>query len=212
MKKNDLNRRLKFSFGVVFAMLLLVGGTGYWGIHTLSAVSTRALQVEAKIAENSARLRADVLGLRRFEKDIFINIDSKEKVAEYATKWKDQLSHAQARIADLERITVSQQDKEVVKVMKGNLEAYNAGFNKVFASVQSNAITTTQQGNQAINQYKNEIHGLEKVAQDFAAGGVNRMAEEGRTLQGSAVKVTVAMLCLILSSVVILAVAVFSLK
>jgi len=211
-KAMDLGQKLKLAFGTVFVMMLLVGATGFVGIRFLSHTASRTLGVEAKISENAARLRADVLGLRRFEKDVFINIGAEAKTTDYAAKWKEQLGHAQARIADLEGVTQTPQDKEVVKVMKSSLDAYATGFARVYEQVAAKKIVTTQQGNAAIDVYKDDIHRLEKVAKDFANEGVKRMGEEERSFKAAESRSTVAIVSLILAGIFVLVLAFTLLK
>jgi methyl-accepting chemotaxis protein len=199
----NLGKRLRLAFGTAFVMLLLVGATGYWGIRFLSQSTANMLGGEAKIAENSARLRANVLGLRRYEKDIFINIDTKAKVTEYAAKWKEQLDHAQSRLADLDKTVTTAQDKEVLKTMKGSLDVYVTGFAKVSDLIASGKINTASQANTAINEYKDEIHKLEHVAKDFADDGVKRMGSEERDLKKTADRANLFILSLILTAIAV---------
>jgi methyl-accepting chemotaxis protein len=199
----NLGKRLKLAFGTAFVMLLLVGATGYYGIHFLSQSTDSMLSGEAKIAENSARLRADVLGMRRYEKDVFINIDAKAQVTEYGAKWKDQLEHARLRITDLEKVIATSQDKEIIRVMKTNLDAYAAGFNKVYDLVSSGKIVTTKQANTAIGEYKEEIHKLEGVAKDFADDGVKRMANQEKVLKSTADRSNMIIFALMLAAVAV---------
>ena len=207
VSRMNLGKRLKFGFFTAFLLLIMVGATGFWGIRVQATTSDTMLRVEGKIAENSARLRADVLGLRRFEKDAFINIDRKDVVAEYYGKWKEQSGHAQARIADLETAVQTPQDKDVIAVMKTNLDAYAVGFNKVYEQVAAGKIASTKDANQAIGAYKDVIHKLEGTAKDFADDGIKRMGREGKNIAGTAYQATVLILSLLGASLVAFALA-----
>ncbi len=66
---------------------------------------------------------------------MFINIGSREKEAEYLGKWKEEYESLAARISDLEKVAVHQDDKDAVKQMKENLAVYAAGFNKVYRMI-----------------------------------------------------------------------------
>ena len=93
-----IGARLGFGFGVVLLLLIGIGLSGYFGVGSVSNTTMRMLQGDAAVASQAARARANVLGLRRFEKDLFINMASKEKVDEYYKKWKEQHEHLTARI------------------------------------------------------------------------------------------------------------------
>ncbi|GFO55742.1 chemotaxis protein [Geomonas sp. Red276] len=208
----NLGQKLKLTFATALVMLLLVGATSYWAVHSLSDATSQTLGLEAKIAQNAERLRADVLGLRRFEKDSFINIAAKAKVNEYRGKWREQLEHAQSRIADLERIVQTPQDREVVRTMKTTLAVYVSGFGKVSDQIDLDRIVTTQQANTAIDEYKDDIHKLENVAKDFATDGAKRMSSEEQSLRGAAFRSTVEMLSFMLAAMIVYLVAFFMLK
>jgi len=173
--------KLTVGFGIILAFLLLLGVLGYWGVHTISNTTLHMLEGDAGIAEHAARLRANTLGLRRFEKDIFLNIDNPEKVASYWKEWNDELKSVHERLDDLEkhaRFTDEEAaDREIIRTMRNETNAYTAGMENVFNMVKNGQITTPQQGNKAISKYKDSIHKLEATAKDFATHGNERMGD-----------------------------------
>lgn len=175
-----IGAKLGLGFGVVLFLLLGVGLTGYWGASSLSSTTEKALATDAKIAQNSARARADILLLRRGEKDIFLNIGSEEKQTEYVKAWNEAREHLTARLSDLDKVTTLQQDKDFIKNMGNELAAYIAGFDKVHNMLQAGRLKTPQEANVAISEYKDTIHKMEKLAKDFSEEGEKRMdAQEG---------------------------------
>src|SRR5574341_860267 len=179
-KNMKIGTRLAAGFGFILIMLIGIGFTGYWGVNSVSNNTVKMLQGDATVAEHSARARANVLGLRRFEKDLYLNVESPEKREGYLKKWNEQHEHLTARIKDLEKAAAIQQDKETIQSMKTELATYEAGYNKVLALINAGKITTPQGANAAINEYKDAIHKMEKNAQDLAEAANTRMeAQEG---------------------------------
>jgi methyl-accepting chemotaxis protein len=179
-KNMKISTRLAFGFGFLLVMLVGIATAGYWGVSSISGNTLKMLNGDATIAEDSARARANVLGLRRFEKDLFLNIGSKNKEEEYMKKWKEQHEHLAARIKDLETTATLQHDKEQIQSMKTELGNYESGFSKVIALINAGTIKTPQQANAAINEYKDQIHKMEGTAQEMADEGNKRMdAQEG---------------------------------
>ena len=68
-KNMKIGVRLALGFGFVLVMLIGIGLSGYWGVNSISNMTVNMLQGDSTVAEHSARARANVLGLRRFEKD-----------------------------------------------------------------------------------------------------------------------------------------------
>jgi methyl-accepting chemotaxis protein len=160
--------------------VVMMGASGYWGVHALSGMTLTMLQTDAQMSESAGRARANVLGLRRFEKDAFLNIGKKDKEQEYLTKWNEQYDHLSARIGELEKANILPKDKEIVNAMKKDAVGYHSGFNKVFRMIQEDKIKTPQEANAAINDVKEVIHRLEQAAKDLAEEGNKRMdASEG---------------------------------
>ncbi len=157
------------------ALTLAVGGAGYWGVQGVSQGTTRMLEQEGKIAEHAARVRANVLGLRRYEKDLFINIQDPKKVEEYAQKFKEQQEHLGKRIDDLNRAATLPQDKERIAQMQKELEVYTTGMAGILGKIKAGEIKTAEDGNKAIGQYKEETHRLESTAQGLSLEGYERM-------------------------------------
>ena len=164
MKNMKIGARLFASFGVVLLMLVLVAASGIWGVKAGENSTVTLLDTEGKLAEHSARARADILGMRRFEKDVFLNIGSKEKVENYFTEWTKQVEKVNARIVDMDKVAVRAADKEKIATIKENSKLYQAGFAKVYALVREGKITTPGAGNAAVTEFKGETHKMEETA------------------------------------------------
>src|SRR5439155_24090289 len=130
-KKNvSLKTRIALGLGVLLLMMVAVAGAGYWGLDRAIAVMLNTLSGDAMLAEHSARARANTVGMRRYEKDIYINIASPEKRAEYLVKWSTERDHLADRLNDLQRYAVVDSDKKIIAQMKVDMATYLTGFNK----------------------------------------------------------------------------------
>jgi methyl-accepting chemotaxis protein len=158
-------------------LLLMVGiaATGYWGMRMIDEEIVKDLDSDGVIAQHAGRARANILGLRRFEKDVFMNIGNNDKVENYYKEWNEEKTSVEERIKTLEKAAVEQRDKDQIKVMKDNLALYSAGFSKVYGMIRDGRVKTTAEANAAIAEYKDESHKLEKVAAEFAAEGYKRL-------------------------------------
>ncbi|MBF0559212.1 MAG: MCP four helix bundle domain-containing protein [Nitrospirae bacterium] len=199
MKFSDMKIavRLGIGFGVVVTLLLIVGATGQWGLHTLSGVSLKIINLDAKISEYAAKARANVLGLRRFEKDLFINMGHKDKEKEYFEKWTKEHENLEGRLQDVDKVVIDQKDKAAVMSMRKNLAIYDAGFRKTVELINNGAIKTTQEANTAIAEYKNAIHEIEDSAKSLAENGVKRMEFAVPELNRTENKTVISMISLV---------------
>jgi methyl-accepting chemotaxis protein len=184
-----IGKRLLVSFSAVLLLLAVVAGVGLWGVIQGKNTTVTMLDTNAQLAQHSARCRADVLGLRRSEKDYFLNIASVEKRDAYYKDWSESAASASDRIADMEKAADSDAFRAQIKIIKENLPLYQAGFNKVVAMIKEGTITTPAEGNAAIGQYKAEIHTMEKAAKDLATEANKVMEGEKVTTQAAAQRV-----------------------
>ncbi len=159
-----IGKRLLVGFGAVLLLLALVAGIGLWGVISGEETALTMLNTEGQLLQHSARARANILGMRRFEKDIFLNLSAADKVAEYYKKWQEEEQSSDERTRDLERAAVHADDQEKVKTIKENLELYHAGFNKVYALITSGQIRSAEEGNAAMAAFKTPIHQMEAAA------------------------------------------------
>ncbi|GFO56826.1 methyl-accepting chemotaxis protein [Geomonas sp. Red276] len=170
-----IGTRLGMGFTLILLILIGVVATGYWGVNEGTDQTVTMLRGDATIAEHAARARSNILGLRRFEKDIYLNIDDPQKRKEYLQKWQEQHEHLNARLADLDKTATLPADRETVKSMKAELAGYEAGFGQVWEKIAAGRIKTPQQANAAITQYKKEMHQMEDLSKTLADQTNKRM-------------------------------------
>src|SRR5262245_26121323 len=78
-----IGKKFLMANAVAAVLTLSVAASGYWGLDSVYGSVRQMLRSEAQVAERAAIVRATVLGLRRYEKDILINMADAKKVDEY---------------------------------------------------------------------------------------------------------------------------------
>jgi methyl-accepting chemotaxis protein len=172
----SIGKRLALAFCLLLGFMAMVAVSGYWGLKQTSAVALRILHVDSPLVEHSQRARANTLGLRRYEKDYFLNIGSADKLADYYAKWKDQRDRLVERLDDLDRVASAGEDSDTIKGMRKDLEAYSEGFSRITGQIREGAVKTPAEANEAVGTVKDEIRRLEQTAYDFALRHSKNMA------------------------------------
>ncbi len=170
-----ISLKLRLGFGFVLMLLLVTGAVGYLGMSAIDNTVDNMLHTDAMLERSSIGLKLDTLNLRRYEKDVYINIDSAEKREGYVTKWNDLKGKTLEKINTLEKLTTVAKDKEMIASIKVNLNAYITGFGKVYAIISEGSIKTTQQANSAIGEYKDAIHKMENITEELSDEAAKRM-------------------------------------
>ena len=176
LQNMSIGKRLGLGFGLLLALVALVAGSGYRATRLASRLAMQVLTVESPLVEHSQRAKGNTLGMRRFEKDVFLNIASPEKVAEYLTKWRDQHDRLMGELATLDGLETSDSGLAAIRSMRADFTTYDQGFNQVYGLIAQGKLTTSADANAAIAQYKDEIHRLEQTADDYATAHSRWMA------------------------------------
>jgi methyl-accepting chemotaxis protein len=203
LRNMKIGARLMLGFGLTLLILLAVGGAGYWGVQSIERQVSQKLKTDGMLAEHTSRARANVNALRRYEKDLFLNIGDAQKEEEYYKDWLDQTERLNARIADAEKAVYLPEEKEQLRLMKTELAAYESGFTKSRSLIQAGTIKTPQEGNAAIGPYKDGIRKLEDTAKEISDVANKRLDEMEGVVAGIAGRITVMLVSLIVGAVVL---------
>jgi methyl-accepting chemotaxis protein len=179
-----IKTRITLGFSLITIILLVIGIVGYWGVDKMENILVLIVDQDAKTVEYAQRMRANIVGLRRYEKDIFLNLQSADKVSEYRKKWDETLERVNKRLDALDKLLKEPKDKEQLAVMKTELSSYIAGFNIVYGRIKSNEIKTSDEANKAISEYKEATHKLEAQTQSFAEAMDKRLEEMKKDASG----------------------------
>jgi methyl-accepting chemotaxis protein len=203
LKDMKIGKRLALAFGLVLALMGTVSAAGYWGLETVAGLAREILKVGSPLVEHSQRARANTLGLRRYEKDYFLNIGSAEKEADYLAKWKDQKKRLDERLDELEKLAQTDADRDIVRSMRKDANVYEEGFQKVIGQIRDGGVKTAQEANVAIGPVKDEIRRLEETAYDFGVKHSKAMEALNPVLIESVRRTLSIMLTVILAALVL---------
>jgi methyl-accepting chemotaxis protein len=200
-----IGTRLIGGFGICLFFILLLGGFGIYELKSTSAESDKVIEVDSNIVEYSQRMRANINMLRRYEKDTFMAIPDQTKVDEYAKKWSEALEHAKKRMEALVKLEQDPKEKETLNGIHKSIESYASGFAKVLGQIKSGSITSAQDANKAIGEYKDATHQAEKQITEYAAANDEAMAKQKKAMQGDeqhAINISIAII--VISFIVVL--------
>lgn len=167
--------RNAFIFGIV-ALATILGLAMQWsGLRALEGVVDRTMHHDVEFAEVAADLHEDVLQLRRFEKDVIINVAVPAEVAAYRAKWLEAFSVLRRDLLRARSIA----PHESSAALQGFADAigeYRQGFDRAYQLVESGGITTARQANDEMTRYKTYVHGTESLVDSLKAVADQRIS------------------------------------
>ncbi len=200
LKRMRLRKRMFFSFLFILFFMFAMGIASFTGVISLAEKTINILETDARLAEYSSALKSNVIAMRQYEKDVFININDSGKVGEYIEKWKHEYDSAHKKLLAAENAAYQDEDLKFLKQMKDNLEVYRTGFESVLTGITGGKITTAVQGNQEIGRYKDTIRGLAVEADNFSAKYTEKMQGLSLTVKNvSQNTLIIVAACLLLS-------------
>ena len=206
MKFNNMSigSRLSIAFGVVAALVLATALAGGWGMRAIAKTSATIIDGDLTVAELAAEMKAGMLGLRRFEKDVFINISAPDKVVSYQEKWEQALQETEAARAAIHTLAPERNADEMTQLQQ-QLSAYAAGFRETIGLIQAGAVATTVAANESMSRHKSAIYRTEELVEKIQAAAKSRVAGASDSIRTRQVQVMSVLTFLTVASLLLAA-------
>lgn len=179
-----IGRRLGIAFGTLLLLMLGLAASGYWGAKTAAASSRGMATEEVPELALALRVQTGVLTLRRYEKDMFLNVASPSTVEDYVIKWNAAHGEVKARLDSLAASASDPEEIQQAAKMQADLVKYSDALTNVVLDIRAHRLRTPAQANAAVSPSKDVIRELEEISVANAAlqsTHVGRAAEEIET-------------------------------
>ncbi|HUR82511.1 MAG TPA: methyl-accepting chemotaxis protein [Thermoanaerobaculia bacterium] len=167
LQQLTIGKRLFAGFGVLLTFVLIVAGTGQWGLGTAVDTADQTMSVDVTVTNYSNDAHIAALELRRFEKDYFLNFGNAEKEAEYLGKWEKSLRSADDSLTALEHATSDVKHLDAIRNTRTDIATYASGFRGVVKRIADGQIKTGDEANKEIAPVKEEIRRVEETMQSL---------------------------------------------
>ena len=84
----SLRTRLMVFFSLLIALMLLIAGAGVQGVYRQSALAGELAQRDLGLSVALQAAHTRLSNMRRFEKDMLIQLREPDKVSDYFSKWQ----------------------------------------------------------------------------------------------------------------------------
>ncbi|WP_137939378.1 methyl-accepting chemotaxis protein [Chitinivorax sp. B] len=161
-----IGARIAIGFGVLITLLVVTSALSFIaGVRQRDdIVHLVDEQIAAGFAASDMLYRSMLL--RRFEKDLIINLQDPAKVDEYKKKWDGAMSQFKSSEAKIQALA-DDQEKDIIKQFDDALATYSTGFNKIHDAVKANTYPGPAEANKAMSEYKKPIHEMEQGISKF---------------------------------------------
>jgi hypothetical protein len=150
------------------AALCVVAGVCGWSLGSQFGARSGPSAHDVQLSQSAERIVGLMLEERRYEKDLFINIDDRDRFESYAQKWQDARTGLFGELARAEKLNLSEQDRKALLDVEVDLRSYAWGYQRVLVKIRNGAIRTPQAANDEFARFKGAAHRIEAACAAIA--------------------------------------------
>ena len=169
LQNMTIGRRLGVAFGLLLTLMLALAGAGYWGAKTAADASNSMVTEEVPELALALRVQSGVLTLRRYEKDMFLNLADQTAFEGYVGKWNEAHAGVKARLDSLSATASDPEEIQTANQMQADLVKYSDALTVVVVRIRNGRIATPAQANAAVTPSKDVISEFEELSIQNAA-------------------------------------------
>ena len=167
MKNLSVGKKI---FMLVFVSSFLIIGIFLFMLSALrnqekSAVLYSEVDVPALMFMKDANITA--LELRRYEKDMLLNISNKDKFSEYESKWIENIKALKETLSNTKKLSIGSENLDNLEKINPMIDQYERGMISVINNIKTGKISDPVSANLEIDRFKNSIRSLLKTTTDI---------------------------------------------
>ena len=162
--------RVQFMLALGLLVILTVGvaGAALWGLTTIHTSIQQGVEVDGRMSRLSSQIAIQTLLTRRYEKDVFLNLNAADTRASYEEQWQHADADLTQAIDAFAAVATNAADQQQVATWRGALSHYEEGFAQIKGAIVAGSITTPQAANEALTPFKDSIRTLTDSALEVA--------------------------------------------
>jgi len=160
MKNLSVGKKI---FILVFVSSFLIIGIFLFMLSALrnqekSALLYSEVDVPALMFMKDANITA--LELRRYEKDMLLNIPNKDKFSEYESKWIENIKALKETLSNTKKLSIGSENLDNLEKINPMIDQYERGMISVINNIKTGKISDPELANLEVDRFKNSIRSL----------------------------------------------------
>ena len=165
MKLSDftIKARLYALAGLAITAMLVIGLHGLWSLSQAKAKFVHYLDNDVESLTQLAGIRAGVGNLRRYEKDLLINLADAKAVERYRGEWLQTYDKVATGLQKVAGLDIAPDVKSMPAELIRLLQDYRSGFGSITERLARGEFADTAAANHAMEPLKGTIRALDKA-------------------------------------------------
>jgi methyl-accepting chemotaxis protein len=165
-----------FSLGLV-----LMAGMSLWSLDQAVSASQSLVDSELEAVRALGDARAGVGNMRRFEKDLFLNLAEEEQLNRYHEAWRREVQGTQATLDRLQPL-LPEAERAAAQGMRAAIGRYAGVVESIVKNIQIGQINDPWAANKAMEPSKAEIRTADQAIGQIGEGVTRRMNDTAAAL------------------------------
>ena len=169
MKLSDytIKARLLALAALAVAGMLLVGVQGLYSLAQSKAQFVHYVDNDVESLTQLAGIRAGVGNLRRYEKDLLINLADAKAVEHYRKEWNETFEKVTASLDNIAKLDAPDDVKRMPAELLKALQDYRSGFGGILERMAKGEFADTAAANHAMEPVKGPVRAVDKALGDM---------------------------------------------
>jgi methyl-accepting chemotaxis protein len=165
MKLSDftIKARLFALAALAVAAMLVVGLQGLRSLSQAREDFVHYVDNDVESLTQLAGIRAGVGNLRRYEKDLLINLADAKAVERYRKEWTDTFDKVSVSLGKIAKLDLPPDVKRMPDELQKSLQDYRSGFSGILDRVAKGEFADTPSANQAMEPLKGSVRAMDKT-------------------------------------------------
>ncbi len=170
--------RLYALAAVSMCMLLLVGGAGLYSLNEAKTTFRHFVDNDNQSLIYASRLRAEAGNLRRYEKDMVINLEDAAAVEKYRADWNKSYDIFLSTGKQLGELDIPPEERKIIQSVEDGLKQYKAEMEPFMTKLLAKGFADPAEANKALGAAKKAIRPMEEKLAELVRL-IDKDADEG---------------------------------
>ncbi len=176
----------------VFA-LLLIGGDGLWAMARTKQDFQHYVQQDVESLVQLSEVRAGVGNLRRYEKDMLINIGDDAAVRRYQGEWRKTFEGVNKSLDAIAALDILPEIKSMPPAMKASLGSYRSGLDGIVERILKQEFVDSAEANRQTEPIKGPVREMDKQLGEMTKAIMERGNQEVRRIDAEETRIRMAL-------------------
>lgn len=178
-----IKQKILLGFGIAIFFSLIVAAVSVYSLQNNQIIIKHIISKQVTYLRLVEECKTMVLQIRRFEKDVFLNIGTTVEQDKCQDKLKNAIANCEYIMDSLEVVTsdltLPLYAKNQLTISKQCITQYKKDLIFVIDSIKKNQVSTSQDANKLMTNYKTNIHLLESTTDSLKNSGIMLLVQTG---------------------------------